>query len=75
MFSQQWREKKCFCGVTKYLNIISVLYKQTHNAVYYIMCFVLLRQYPPSSALAELSVVMYSAQEETPDSVSTVKCQ
>lgn len=33
MFSQQWREK-CFCGVTKHLNIISVLYKQTHNAAY-----------------------------------------
>lgn len=51
MFSQQWREKKkktCFCGGTKYVNIISVLYRQTHNAVYYITCFILLRKYPPA---------------------------
>lgn len=43
MFSQQWREKHVVkvCGVTKYLNIISVLYRQTHNTVYYTECFVL----------------------------------
>lgn len=33
MFSQQWREKTCFCGVTIYLNIISVLHRQTHNVM------------------------------------------
>ncbi len=29
------------CGVTKYLNIISVLYRQTQNTVYHIECFAL----------------------------------
>lgn len=33
--------KTCFCGVTEYLNIKSVLYRQTHNAVCYIECSVL----------------------------------
>lgn len=55
-------EGKCLCSVTKYLNIISVLYKQTYNAVYYIMCFILLRQYAPLSTLAELSVVTYTGR-------------
>lgn len=27
--------KTCFSGVTRYLNIVSVLYRLTHNAVYY----------------------------------------
>lgn len=42
MFSQWWRGKKttCFCSDAKYLNIISVLYRQTHNVVYCIKCFI-----------------------------------
>lgn len=37
--SRGW--ETCFCGVTKYLNIISVLYRPTHAAVCYTECFVL----------------------------------
>lgn len=28
--------KTCFCGVTKYLNVISVLHRQTHSAACYL---------------------------------------
>lgn len=54
-------KKTCFCGVTKYLNIISVLYRQTHNAVYYL---------ERKHSFADVGKTV-SGEEETPDFVST----
>lgn len=57
------KKKTCFCGVTEYLNIKSVLYWQTHNAVCCIECFVLRKH-----SLADVGKIV---RGKTPDFVST----
>lgn len=72
MFNEQRRGKRAVkvCDITKYLNIRSVLYRQTQNTVYYIECFALRKHSP---CWCWQSIEWWSAQEETPDLVPTVR--